>query len=87
MNFDPKALDDLARRLADAVPSGMRDLQQDMEKNFRSVLKNALERMDVVTREEFDVQAKVLARTREKLEQMTQRLDELEAELGRSDKK
>lgn len=78
MNLDPKILDDLARRLYDALPSGVRDAQRDVEANFRSVLQSVLGRLDLVTREEFDVQTEVLKRTREKLESINRRLVELE---------
>ncbi|HEX7030713.1 MAG TPA: accessory factor UbiK family protein [Gammaproteobacteria bacterium] len=78
MNLDPKILDDLARRLYEAVPSGLRDAQKDLENNFRAVLQNVLGRLDLVTREEFDVQTEVLRRTREKLESINLRLVELE---------
>lgn len=81
MNLDPKILDDLARRLYEAVPPGLRDAQKDLEHNFRSVLQNMLGRLDLVTREEFDVQTEVLKRTREKLESINHRLVELEAAL------
>ncbi len=79
--MDPKFIDDLARRLAEAVPGGIRTLQEDVEENFRSVLRAALSRLDLVTREEFDVQAAVLRRTREKLETIESRLAELERDL------
>ena len=82
MTLDPKILDDLARKLADAVPPGLRELKADLEKNFRAVLQSALGKLDLVTREEFDVQAAVLSRTRDKLEELSQRLAELEAALG-----
>lgn len=78
MNLDPKILDDLARRLYEAVPSGLREAQKDLENNFRAVLQNMLGRLDLVTREEFDVQTEVLRRTREKLESINLRLVELE---------
>ena len=82
MTLDPKILDDLAHKLADAVPPGLRELKADLEKNFRAVLQAALGKLDLVTREEFDVQAGVLSRTRQKLEELSQRLAELEAALG-----
>ena len=82
MTLDPKILDDLARKLADAVPPGLRELKADLEKNFRGVLQGALGKLDLVTREEFDVQAAVLLRTRDKLEELSQRLAELENALG-----
>ncbi len=80
MAMDPKVLDDLAHRLADAVPGPLRQLQQDVESNFRSVLQGAFARMNLVTREEFDVQAAVLKRSREILIKLEKRVDELERE-------
>ncbi|MBA3564969.1 MAG: accessory factor UbiK family protein [Gammaproteobacteria bacterium] len=77
--FDPGVIDDLARRLHDAVPQALRDMQDDLEQNFKAVLQSALVRLDLVTREEFDVQTAVLERTRQKLEALRRRLDELEA--------
>lgn len=71
-------LDDIAKRLAAAVPPGAQDLKSDLEKNFRAVLQGNLERLDLVTREEFEVQAQVLARTRQKLEALESRVTELE---------
>jgi len=79
--FDPKSLDDLARRLAESVPAPLRQLQQDMEKNFGAVLQSALTRMNLVTREEFDVQAAVLARSRARLDALAKQVEELEARL------
>jgi hypothetical protein len=81
MTIDPKILDDLARKLYEAVPPGVRDAQQDMERNFRAVLQNVLGRLDLVTREEFDVQQQVLHKTRDKLESISRRLQELESSL------
>lgn len=72
-------LDKLARSLADAVPEGLRSVRDDLEKNFRSVLQASLGKLDLVTREEFEVQQAVLARTREKLTQIEQKLDLLES--------
>ena len=82
--LDPKLFDDIARRLAEAVPGGIRELQQDVEKNLRTVLQASLSRLDLVTREEFDVQARVLARTREKLDRLEKILSELETPSGRN---
>lgn len=72
------SLDDLVQKLAAAVPGGLRSVQQDLEQNFRSVLQAGLGKLDLVTREEFEVQEAVLARTREKLEALEQRLQEFE---------
>ena len=71
-------LDELARKLAGAVPGNIKSMGEDMEHNFKSLLQSALARMDLVTREEFDVQLAVLARTREKLEALEARLAALE---------
>ena len=62
---DRPTLDELARKLADAVPGNIKSVGEDMERNFKSLLQSALARMDLVTREEFDVQMAVLARSRE----------------------
>ena len=72
------SLDELARQLAEAVPQNLKVLGQDLERNFKSLLQSGLGRMELVTREEFDVQRAVLERTREKLETMEARLAELE---------
>lgn len=76
--LDPKLFDDLARRLSEALPTGAREIQQDVEKNLRTVLQASLSRLDLVTREEFDVQARVLARTREKLDKLEKTITALE---------
>jgi len=78
MAFDPRLIDDLARRLAGAVPESVMALRRDLEQNFKGVLQAQLAQLDLVTREEFDVQATVLKRTREKLAALEQRLTELE---------
>jgi ubiquinone biosynthesis accessory factor UbiK len=77
--FRRPQLDELARQLAAAVPRNLRALGEDLEKNFRSLLTAGFERMDLVTREEFDLQAAVLERTREKLEALEARIAALEA--------
>jgi BMFP domain-containing protein YqiC len=77
--MDPRFIDDLARRLSAAVPPGVAALRRDLEDNFKAVLQSGLARLDLVTRQEFDVQAAVLRRTREKLEALEARLAGLEA--------
>jgi BMFP domain-containing protein YqiC len=76
--MDARSLDDLARRLAAAVPPGLTALRRDLEDNFKAVLQAGLSRLDLVSRQEFDVQAAVLRRTREKLEALEARLATLE---------
>ena len=73
-----KSIEDLARNLAESLPESLRAVRDDLESNFRSVLKAGLARLDLVTREEFEVQESILARTREKLEALEKRLAELE---------
>jgi ubiquinone biosynthesis accessory factor UbiK len=72
------SLDDLARQLADAVPRNLKAIGDDLERNFKSLLQAGLAKMDLVTREEFDLQVAVLQRTREKLEALEERIGELE---------
>jgi BMFP domain-containing protein YqiC len=75
------AMNDLARKLAASVPGDAAGLRGDLERNFLSLLRAAFERMDLVTREEFDVQRKVLERTREKLATVEAEVAALEARL------
>jgi BMFP domain-containing protein YqiC len=77
MSDDP--VDGIARRLMEALPQNVRAVKEDLEKNFRSVVRSGLGRMDLVTREEFEVQAAVLARTRERLEALERELERLES--------
>ncbi|MCF7985535.1 MAG: accessory factor UbiK family protein [Thiohalocapsa sp.] len=76
---DPKQLDDLVRRLAASMPKGVQVLQEDVTRSFRATLESGLDKLDLVTRDEFDVQAAVLARTRSKLEALEAKVAELEA--------
>ncbi len=80
--IDPKLFDDLARRFAESVPPGLRQFQGELEKNAHAVLQAAFAKMDLVTREEFDVQTQVLARTRAKLEALELQVKALEQHLG-----
>jgi BMFP domain-containing protein YqiC len=77
--LDTKFIDDLARQISESIPSGIKEMQQDVEKNIHTLLRGAFARLDLVTREEFDTQTRVLARTREKLEQLEKTVAELEA--------
>ena len=75
-------IDDLARRLSSLVPPGLREGREELQENFKSVLQAGLARLDLVTREEFDVQQAVLLRTREKLEALQAQVAQLEAQLA-----
>jgi ubiquinone biosynthesis accessory factor UbiK len=76
--MDSLRIDDLARRLFERVPPALRAVQQDLESNFRAVLRERLGRLDLVTRDEFDAQMRVLERTRARLEALEARLALLE---------
>lgn len=78
--IDPKKIEQIARQVHESMPKGIRDLGEDIEKKFRQVLQAQLTRLDVVSREEFDIQTQVLLRTREKLALLEQRLDQLESQ-------
>lgn len=80
--MNKESIENLAAKLAESLPEGLRSMREDLEQNFRSVLRSRLSRLDLVTREEFDVQEAVLQRTREKLEALEQRLAELENRSG-----
>lgn len=82
--FDTKKIDEITHRLLDALPPGVKSVKEDLEKNIRAVLQSAFTKMDLVTREEFDVQAALLKRTREKLQTLEQKLAELEQKKHKS---
>ena len=84
--FDSERLDELARRVIEALPAGMEEIGQDLRANLKSALGAALERLDLVSREEFDVQQAVLARTRDKLESLERTVAGLEEKLETSRK-
>jgi ubiquinone biosynthesis accessory factor UbiK len=82
MSFiNSSGLDELARRLAESVPESVRAFGRDLEGNFKSVLQAQLSKLDLVSRQEFDVQAAILERTQAKLTAMEARLKEIEARL------
>jgi ubiquinone biosynthesis accessory factor UbiK len=83
MSFiNSNGLDDLAKRLADSVPESLRAFGRDLESNFKAVLQAQLAKLDLVTRQEFDVQAAILERSQAKLTGLEARLKELEAKLA-----
>jgi BMFP domain-containing protein YqiC len=79
--FDSKSIDDIANRLANAIPPSFNHLKEDVEKNFHAILQSALSRLDLVSREEFEVQKAVLAKTRQKLEALEKRVAEFEQQV------
>ena len=74
----PNFLKELAENLAQAMPDHVKKKQKDIEKNFHAVLQSAFNKMDIVTRDEFDAQTKVLARARKKVDELEKKLKELE---------
>jgi len=76
--IDLKFIDELSRKLTESLPPGITQLRDETNEQFRLVLRRAFERMNLVTREEFDTQSAVLARTREKLESLQKQIQELE---------
>lgn len=72
------SIDKLAKTLADTLPESLRAVRDDLEKNFKAILQAGIGKLELVSREEFDVQQAVLARTRAKLEALEVRLGELE---------
>ncbi len=75
--FNPKNLESIAQQLHNALPQSVKNVGNDLEEKFKQVLQAQLAKLDIVTREEFDVQSQVLLRTREKLNELEKRLDEL----------
>ena len=80
--IDPKKIEQIARQVHESMPKGLRDLGEDVEKKIRQVLQSQLTRLDLVSREEFDVQTQVLLRTREKLALLEQRISDLESRVA-----
>jgi BMFP domain-containing protein YqiC len=80
--MDTFRIDEVARRLLDNLPPAFRATQRDLESNFRAVLRSSLSKLDLVTRDEFDTQARVLERTRARLEALEARVRELEGTVG-----
>ena len=79
--FDSKSIDNFADRIANAIPPGLHDFKDDVEKNIHALLQSTLSKLDLVSREEFEVQKAVLAKTRSRLEILEKRVEELEKRL------
>lgn len=77
--FEPNQINDIVQRLSGALPHDLRAIKGDLEHNFKAILQASLGRMNLVTREEFDVQRNVLLRAREQLEVLDARVRELES--------
>ena len=78
IGMNNESIENIASRLAEAVPGGLKSMRDDLEQNFRGVLRASLSKLDLVTREEFEVQEAVLAKTRAKLEALEAQVKALE---------
>ncbi len=83
--MDPRVIDDIAKRLAGAMPERLRSLQEDVEQNFKAVLQSTFDRLDLVTREEFEVKSAMLEKTRATLRDLEARLQDLEGATAEHD--
>jgi len=83
--MEPFRIDEIARRLMDNLPPALRATQRDLESNFRAVLRASLGKLDLVTRDEFDTQTRVLERTRARLEALEARVKAMEGGSGVAD--
>ena len=83
--IDPKKIDDLVRQLSASLPPELASLDNEIRKQFKGVLESAFQRLDLVSREEFDIQVKVLQKTRQKLEALEKQIAELEQQSPATD--
>lgn len=79
--INAKTIEQLARQVQEAMPKGIREFGEDVEKKVRQTIQSQLSKLDLINREEFDIQTQVLLRTREKLMLLEQRVTDLEARL------
>ena len=80
--IDAKTLDEFTRKLVSVIPQSVFDVQRDVEKNLRAVLEALFQKLDLVTREEYEVQAALLERSRARLKALEERISELEKATG-----
>ena len=80
--IDPKKIEEMARQIHNALPPGIKSLGEEVDKKVKQVLQSQLNKLDLVSREEFDVQTKVLLRTREKLTALEEKLALIEQRLA-----
>ncbi len=73
--FNTEQLDGLIKQLCQSLPSGLQQVEKDIHGTFKAILQAAFAELDLVSREEFDAQVKVLTRTREKVEALQKQLD------------
>ncbi len=76
--LDARVFDDISKSLGKLLPPGVADMKEDFERNTKSAVQSALGNLDLVTREEFDVQTEVLRKTRQQLKDLETRISQLE---------
>ena len=81
----PKFIEELTQKICAGLPEGLQDLKEDTQKNIKAVMQAGFERMSLVTREEFDVQKKVLERTKSEVDKLEQQIKQLEEKLNGTD--
>lgn len=85
--FNPQKLEEIAKQVSDALPTGVKSIGGEVDRKIKQVLQAQLGKLDMVSREEFDVQTQVLLRTREKLAEMEAKFAELEKKLDQNNEK
>jgi len=83
--INAKKIEEIAKQVTDAIPPGLKNMASDFEDKTKTVLQRKLAQLDVVSREEFDVQTQVLLKTREKLAELELKFAEIEAKLNATD--
>jgi BMFP domain-containing protein YqiC len=83
--INPNKIEEMARSIQAALPPGLKSVGEEVDKKVKQVLQTQLMKLDLVSREEFDVQTKVLLRTREKLQSLEEKLQQLEKQLAERD--
>lgn len=83
--FNPKKLEEIAKQVSDSMPAGVKNFGEEVDRKIKQVLQAQLGKLDMVSREEFEVQTHVLLRTREKLAELENKLTVLEAKIANSD--
>lgn len=79
--INAKKIEDIAKQITDSIPPSLKNVATDFENKAKQILQSKLAQLDVVSREEFDVQTQVLIKTRGKLDEMSAKIAELEAKL------
>lgn len=81
MKFDSQALDEFVQKISSAIPDDLKTAKQSIEKNARTAAEGVFQRLDLVTREEFDVQSKMLSKSQQRVKELEQRIHDLEQKI------